>query len=61
MSDTSGYITVNKLDNRNAAHEHTTLQAVDHAVFFSTLDNPPAPNDKLRAAFERHNATIAKV
>lgn len=42
-----------------AAHERTILQPVDHAAFFSALDNPPAPTGKLRAAFDRHTATIA--
>jgi uncharacterized protein (DUF1778 family) len=42
-----------------AAHERTTLQPADHAAFFSALDNPPGATDKLRAAFDRHNATIA--
>lgn len=41
-----------------AAHERTTLQPVDHAAFFSALDNPPEPTDKLRAAFDRHKATV---
>lgn len=41
-----------------AAHERTTLQPVDHAAFFSALDNPPPPTDGLRAAFDRHAATI---
>lgn len=42
-----------------AAHERTALQPVDHSAFFAALDNPPPPTDKLRAAFERHQATIA--
>lgn len=42
-----------------AAHERTTLQPVDHEVFFAALDNPPAPTEKLRAAFARHGETIA--
>jgi uncharacterized protein (DUF1778 family) len=42
-----------------AAHERTTLQPVDHGAFFAALDNPPAPTDKLRAAFARHRETIA--
>ena len=42
-----------------AAHERTVLQPIDHATFFAALDNPPAPTDKLRAAFERHKTTIA--
>jgi len=42
-----------------AAHERTMLQPVDHEAFFAALDNPPAPTDKLRAAFARHRETIA--
>ena len=42
-----------------AAHERTTLQPVDHAAFFSALDNPPAPTDRLRAAYDRHKSTVA--
>lgn len=41
-----------------AAHERTTLQSIDHAAFFAALDNPPAPTDKLRAAFARHRETV---
>lgn len=41
-----------------AAHERTILQPVDHAAFFSALDNPPAPTDKLRAAFDRYKVAI---
>lgn len=41
------------------AHERTVLQPVDHAAFFAALDNPPAPTDKLRGAFDRHRATVA--
>ena len=41
-----------------AAHEHTTLQPVDHAAFFSALDDPSPPTEELRAAFDRHAATI---
>jgi uncharacterized protein (DUF1778 family) len=42
-----------------AAHERTVLQTVDHDAFFTALDNPPAPSEKLRAAFIRHQETIA--
>jgi uncharacterized protein (DUF1778 family) len=42
-----------------AAHERTTLQPVDHETFFAALDNPPAPTNRLRAAFARHRETIA--
>jgi len=40
------------------AHERTALQPVDHAAFFAALDTPPAPTDKLRAAFNRHKEMI---
>lgn len=42
-----------------AAHERTALQPVDHDAFFAALDNPPAPTEKLRAAFARHKEAIA--
>ena len=42
-----------------ASHERTVLAPVDHSAFFAALDHPPAPTDKLSAAFERHKATIA--
>lgn len=41
-----------------SAHERTVLQPVDHAAFFAALDNPPAPTDKLRAAFARYRKTV---
>ncbi len=41
-----------------AAHEHTTLKAVDHKAFFAALDAPPAPTETLRAAFRRHRKTV---
>lgn len=41
-----------------AAHERTSLQPVDHATFFAALNTPPAPTDRLRAAFTRHHETI---
>lgn len=41
-----------------AAHEHTTLQAVDHKAFFGALDAPPAPTEALSAAFRRHRKTV---
>lgn len=42
-----------------AAHERTTLAPLDHAAFFAAMDAPPAPTDKLRAAFARHRETVA--
>ena len=41
-----------------AAHERTVLQPVDHAAFFTALDAPPAPTERLRAAAERHRKTV---
>lgn len=41
-----------------STHERTTLSAVDHEAFFSALDRPAAPTDKLSAAFARHKETI---
>lgn len=41
-----------------AAHERTGLQPVDHQAFFAALDAPPAPTDRLRAAFARYRGTI---
>ena len=42
-----------------AAHERTLLRPVDHAAFFEAIDQPPEPTDRLRAAFARHDETIA--
>jgi len=41
-----------------AAHERTPLAAVDHAAFFSALETPPQPTNRLKAAFARHSETI---
>ncbi|MBE0533416.1 MAG: DUF1778 domain-containing protein [Rhodospirillales bacterium] len=41
-----------------AAHEHTTLQQVDHKAFFDALDASSAPTEALRAAFRRHRKTV---
>lgn len=41
-----------------AAHERTSLQPVDHASFFTALDTPSTPTDRLRLAFARHRETI---
>jgi uncharacterized protein (DUF1778 family) len=41
-----------------AAHERTVLQPVDHAAFFTALDRPPAPTEKLKAAVARHRTTV---
>ena len=39
--------------------ERTALQPVDHAAFFATLDQPPAPTDRLKVAFAHHRKTVA--
>ena len=41
-----------------AAHERTVLQPVDHVAFFTALDRPPAPTEKLKAAVARHRTTV---
>ena len=41
-----------------AAHETTLLKTEDHQAFFTALDNPPEPTQKLKDAFARHSATI---
>ncbi|TAL36828.1 MAG: DUF1778 domain-containing protein [Phenylobacterium sp.] len=38
--------------------ERTALRPVDHAAFFGALDQPPAPTDRLTAAFARHRKTV---
>lgn len=40
-------------------HERTVLAPLDHAALFAAMDVPPAPTDKLRAAFARHLETVA--
>jgi uncharacterized protein (DUF1778 family) len=41
-----------------SAHERTILKPVDHAVFFSALENGQEPTDHLRQAFVRHKARV---
>ncbi len=41
-----------------AAHETTMLTAADHEAFFTAIDNPPTPTQKLKDAFARHRATV---
>lgn len=45
--------------NTIKAHERTVLAPVDHTAFFAAMDVPPAPTDKLRAAFARHRETVS--
>lgn len=42
-----------------AAHERTLLDPADHAAFFSAIDNPPIPTEKLQDAFARHRSRVA--
>ncbi|WP_462322239.1 type II toxin-antitoxin system TacA family antitoxin [Halochromatium sp.] len=41
-------------------HEVTQLRAEDHQAFFDALEHPPAPTDRLRAAFAHHHETGIK-
>lgn len=42
------------------AHEVTRLTPEDHQAFFDALETPPAPTDKLRAAFAQHEQKVVK-
>jgi uncharacterized protein (DUF1778 family) len=39
-------------------HERTQLQPVDHEAFFTALDAPAAPTEKLRAAFASYRKVV---
>ncbi|MGK2740036.1 DUF1778 domain-containing protein [Tepidicaulis sp. LMO-SS28] len=41
--------------------ERTCLTPADHEAFFSTLDNPPEPTEKLRDAFDCHARTVVSL
>jgi uncharacterized protein (DUF1778 family) len=41
-----------------AAHERTHLDRVDHEAFFTALDQPPEPTQKLKDAYVRYQATV---
>jgi uncharacterized protein (DUF1778 family) len=41
-----------------AAHERTTLAPADNAAFFTAMDAPVAPTDRLQRAHARHKATV---
>ncbi len=43
-----------------AEHETIMLSEHDRAVFFDTLVNPPAPNERLQRAFAEHKRRIAQ-
>ena len=41
-----------------SAHERTELQGIDHAAFFTALDQPAPATPALKAAFQRHQRTV---
>src|ERR1700733_14081817 len=41
-----------------AEHETLVLSERDRAVFFDTLVNPPAPNERLQQAFAEHQRRV---
>jgi uncharacterized protein (DUF1778 family) len=41
-------------------HEVITLSPRDSELFYNTLMNPPAPNEKLRAAFKRYREMLGE-
>jgi len=43
-----------------AEHETIVLSERDRAVFFDTLVNPPAPNERLQRAFAEHQRRIVR-
>ena len=43
-----------------AEHETLVLSERDRAVFFDTLVNPPAPNERLERAFAEHKRRVLR-
>ncbi len=43
-----------------AEHETIVLSERDRVVFFDTLVNPPAPNERLQRAFAEHKRRIVR-
>lgn len=43
-----------------AAHETLLLSEGDREVFFNTLINPPAPNERLQRAFAEHKNRVVR-
>ena len=43
-----------------AEHETLVLSERDRAVFFDTLVNPPAPNERLQRAFAEHKRRVVR-
>jgi uncharacterized protein (DUF1778 family) len=43
-----------------AEHETIVLSERDRVVFFDTLVDPPAPNERLQRAFAEHNRRVVR-
>lgn len=43
-----------------AEHETIALSERDRVVFFDTLANPPAPNERLQRAFEERERRVLR-
>jgi uncharacterized protein (DUF1778 family) len=43
-----------------AEHEAIVLSERDRVVFFDTLVNPPAPNERFRRAFTEHKRRVVR-
>ena len=43
-----------------AEHETIVLSDRDRAIFFDTLVDPPAPNDRLKRAFVEHKRRVVR-
>ena len=43
-----------------AEHETIMLSEKDRAIFFDTLVNPPAPNERLERAFAEHRRRVVR-
>ena len=43
-----------------AEHETLLLSERDREVFFDTLVNPPAPNERLQRAFAEHKSRVVR-
>ena len=58
----SGFIVSSALEKAEKAiqkHETMALDRRDAKRFFDAIVNPPAPNDKLRAAMDEHRKRVA--
>ena len=51
---------LNAADEVIREHETLTLDSQDWERFLDALENPPAPNDRLREAFAQHRKRVAR-